>query len=141
MAKTYGSLVSTPVIKLLQELWGSTWPDARLEQAADAPARRGPDELDFVSDERDTFNMASVGATGWPYLQHRGGPNGFPKGIDDRTIAFPDFSGNKRNVGTGNPITDDRVLLIRRFFAWREEFPSAFALRWFCSKSRRDGIR
>jgi len=56
--------------------------------------------------------MASIGATGWPYLQHRGGPKGFLKVIDERTIAFADFRGNRQYVSTGNLTTDDRVTLI-----------------------------
>jgi len=56
--------------------------------------------------------MASVGATGWPYVQHRGGPKGFLKVLDEHTIAFADFSGNKQYVSTGNLMTDDRVAII-----------------------------
>ena len=56
--------------------------------------------------------MASVGATGAPYIQHRGGPKGFLKVIDDRTIAFADFSGNKQFISAGNLTTDARVALI-----------------------------
>ena len=111
MAKSFGSLVFTPVIKALQERYGSRRQYARLEQSADTPARLGPDEIDFVG-ERDTFYLASVGATGWPYVQHRGGPKGFLKVIDEHTIAFADFSGNKQYVSTGNLMTDDRVALI-----------------------------
>lgn len=111
MAKSFGSLVFTPVIKALQERYGSRRQYARLEQSADTPARLGPDEIGFVG-ERDTFYIASIGATGWPYIQHRGGPKGFLKVIDERTIAFADFSGNKQYVSTGNLMTDDRVALI-----------------------------
>jgi hypothetical protein len=111
MAKSFGSVVFTPVIKKLQERYGSRRQYARLEQAADTPASLGPDEIEFVG-ERDSFYMASVGATGWPYVQHRGGPKGFLKVIDERTIAFADFSGNKQYISTGNLMTDDRVALI-----------------------------
>jgi predicted pyridoxine 5'-phosphate oxidase superfamily flavin-nucleotide-binding protein len=111
MAKSFGSLVFTPVIKELQERHGSRRQYARLEQATDTPARLGPDEIAFIA-ERDTFYLASVGSTGWPYVQHRGGPKGFLKVIDDRTIAFADYTGNKQYVSTGNLMTDDRVALI-----------------------------
>ncbi len=66
---------------------------------------------EFIA-ERDSFYMATVGAGGWPYVQHRGGPKGFVKVIDDRTLAFADFSGNKQYISTGNLATDDRVALI-----------------------------
>jgi len=111
MAKSFGSLVFTPVIKALQERYGSRRQYARLEQSSDTPARLGPDEIEFLG-ERDTFYMASIGSTGWPYVQHRGGPKGFLKVIDDRTIAFSDFGGNKQYISTGNLMTDDRVALI-----------------------------
>jgi len=54
----------------------------------------------------------TVGATGWPYIQHRGGPKGFLKVIDDHTIAFADFLGKKQFISTGNIGTDNRVALI-----------------------------
>ena len=56
--------------------------------------------------------MASVGATGWPYVQRRGGPKGFLKVIDEHTVAFADFRGNKQYINIGNLMTDDRVALI-----------------------------
>src|SRR5271167_2936651 len=111
MTKSFGSLVFTPVVKALQERYGSRRQYASLDKQSDTPARLGPDEREFLG-ERDTFYMASVGATGWPYVQHRGGPKGFLKVIDDHTIAFADFRGNKQYVSTGNLMTDDRVALI-----------------------------
>jgi len=111
MAQSFGSLVFTPVIKALQERHGSRRQYARLEQGVDTPVRLGPDEAEFIGD-RDTFYMATVGATGWPYVQHRGGPKGFLKVLDEHTIAFADFGGNKQYVSTGNLMTDDRVALI-----------------------------
>ena len=75
------------------------------------PDRLGADESSFIA-ERDSFYMASVGATGWPYIQHRGGPKGLLKVVDDRTIAFADFSGNKQFISAGNLTTDARVALI-----------------------------
>jgi predicted pyridoxine 5'-phosphate oxidase superfamily flavin-nucleotide-binding protein len=56
--------------------------------------------------------MASLGQTGWPYVQHRGGPKGFLKVIDNNTLAFADFRGNKQYISTGNLMTDNRVALI-----------------------------
>jgi predicted pyridoxine 5'-phosphate oxidase superfamily flavin-nucleotide-binding protein len=111
MAKSLGSLVFTPVVKSLQERHGSRRQYARMEQSPETPARLGPDETDFIG-ERDTFYMATIGATAWPYVQHRGGPKGFLKVIDERTIAFADFSGNKQYVSAGNLMTNERVALI-----------------------------
>ena len=61
---------------------------------------------------KGSFLRASIGATGWPYVQHRGGPKGFLKVIDEHTVAFADFRGNKQFISTGNLMTDDRVALI-----------------------------
>ena len=111
MAPNFGSFVFTPVVKALQERYGSRGQYARLEKAAAGADRLGPDETSFLG-ARDSFYMASVGATGWPYVQHRGGPKGFLKVVDDRTIAFADFSGNKQFITAGNLTTDARVALI-----------------------------
>jgi predicted pyridoxine 5'-phosphate oxidase superfamily flavin-nucleotide-binding protein len=111
MTKSFGSLVFTPAVKALQERYGSRKQYASLERQSDTPARLGPEEREYLA-ERDTFYIASIGATGWPYVQHRGGPKGFLKVIDDRTIAFADFRGNKQYISTGNLMTNDRVALI-----------------------------
>ncbi len=110
MAHNFGSLVFTPVVRALQEKYGSRKQYARLQEGATAD-RLGPDESAFIA-ERDSFYMASIGSTGWPYVQHRGGPKGFLKVIDPQTLAFADFRGNKQYVSAGNLTTDDRVALI-----------------------------
>ena len=111
MPESFGSLVFTPVVKTLQEKYGSRRQYARLENASASPGRLGLQETDFLR-ERDNFYMATVGSTGWPYIQHRGGPKGFLKVIDASTIAFADFRGNKQFISTGNLLTDNRVALI-----------------------------
>jgi predicted pyridoxine 5'-phosphate oxidase superfamily flavin-nucleotide-binding protein len=111
MAHNFGSLVFTPVVKALQERYGSRRQYAKLEGSAVSKDSLGEEESWFIA-ERDTFYIASIGATGWPYVQHRGGPKGFLKVIDDHTIAFADFRGNKQFISTGNLSTDNRVALI-----------------------------
>jgi len=108
---SFGSLVFTQAVKALQERYGSRRQYAHLEGSGSSTARRGPDESGFIS-ERDTFYIATLGSTGWPYVQHRGGPKGFLKVIDERTVAFADFRGNKQYISTGNLLTDNRVALI-----------------------------
>ncbi len=110
MAHNFGSLAFTPAVKALQERHGSRRQYARFEGAATRD-RLGPNEREFLA-ERDSFYIASVGSTGWPYVQHRGGPAGFLKVIDDSTLAFADFAGNRQYVSAGNLATDDRVALI-----------------------------
>lgn len=68
-------------------------------------------EAAFIA-ARDSFYMASVSETGWPYVQHRGGPPGFLKIIDAKTLAFADFRGNRQYITLGNTSTENRVALI-----------------------------
>jgi predicted pyridoxine 5'-phosphate oxidase superfamily flavin-nucleotide-binding protein len=103
--------VFTPVIKALQERHGSRRSYAKLERSGASRDRFGRDESEFIT-ERDSFYLASVGETGWPYIQHRGGLKGFLKVIDEQTVAFADFSGNKQFISAGNLMKDNRVALI-----------------------------
>lgn len=68
-------------------------------------------EAAFIA-ARDSFYMASVSESGWPYVQHRGGPPGFLKLIDEATLAFPDFRGNRQYISLGNIAVENRVALI-----------------------------
>lgn len=108
---SFGSLVFTPLVKQLQERYGSRTQYARMEASGRANDRLTAFEIDFL-EQRDSFYWATVGATGWPYVQHRGGPRGFLKVIDDNTLALADFRGNKQFISTGNLMTDDRVAMI-----------------------------
>lgn len=111
MGNTFGSLVFTPVVKELQQRYGSRRQYERLAARGVLNQGLGPDEEQFVA-ERDSFYMASLGSTEWPYVQHRGGPKGFLKVLDSQTLAFADYSGNKQYISTGNLLTNDRVALI-----------------------------
>jgi predicted pyridoxine 5'-phosphate oxidase superfamily flavin-nucleotide-binding protein len=108
---SFGSLVFTPAVKMLQERHGSRRQYARMECSSVAQQRLGPSETEFL-EERDSFYWATIGSTGWPYVQHRGGPRGFVRVIDDRTIALADFRGNKQYISAGNLLTDNRVAMI-----------------------------
>ena len=61
---------------------------------------------------RDSLYMATVSESGWPYVQHRGGPPGFIRILDDKTLAIPDFRGNRQYISTGNLAANDRAALI-----------------------------
>jgi predicted pyridoxine 5'-phosphate oxidase superfamily flavin-nucleotide-binding protein len=104
-------LAFTPLVRKLQELYGSRMQYARMEKLGDSQDRLGQFEREFLGD-RDTFYWATTSSTGWPYVQHRGGPKGFLKVIDDRTLAFADFRGNKQYITTGNLTSDDHVAMI-----------------------------
>lgn len=111
MAYSFGSLVFTPTVKALQERYGSRRQYAKRETSGFSPDPIGPSEAGFLAG-CDSFYMASIGENGWPYVQHRGGPPGFLKAIDERTVAFADFRGNKQYITAGNLMTDNRVALI-----------------------------
>ena len=111
MTKSFGSLTFTAAVKALQERYGSRRQYERLEQRGEQRSGFGPQETEFIT-ERDSCYIATTGSTGWPYIQHRGGPPGFLKVLDAETIAFADFRGNKQYVSVGNIATDDRVALI-----------------------------
>ena len=108
---SFGSLVFTPVVKKLQERYGSRQQYERMQKAGASHDHFTAFEIDFLA-ERDSFYWATVGTTGWPYVQHRGGPKGFLKVIDDHTLALPDFRGNKQFISTGNLLTDNRIAMI-----------------------------
>ena len=72
--------------------------------------RFGPDEAAFIA-ARDSFYLATVSETGWPYVQHRGGPPGFLKVLDEKTLGVADFRGNRQYVTLGNLATSDKASL------------------------------
>lgn len=74
------------------------------------PDRLSESEAAFI-EARDSFYLATNGAGGWPYLQHRGGPTGFVRLLDDRTLGFADFCGNRQYITLGNLATDHRASL------------------------------
>jgi predicted pyridoxine 5'-phosphate oxidase superfamily flavin-nucleotide-binding protein len=73
--------------------------------------RLGEDEKLFL-ESRDSFYLASVGAAGWPYVQHRGGEPGFVRVLDEERFAFPDYRGNRQLISVGNTAENARVALI-----------------------------
>ncbi|MBV8469710.1 MAG: pyridoxamine 5'-phosphate oxidase family protein [Burkholderiaceae bacterium] len=108
---SYGFLeiAMTPSVKAAQAKMGVDhfWQNFKGHRAFD---RFTIDEAAFIA-ERDSFYMATVSQTGWPYIQHRGGPTGFLKMVDERTLAFADFKGNLQYISAGNLAGDDRVCL------------------------------
>ncbi|ADY67826.1 MULTISPECIES: pyridoxamine 5'-phosphate oxidase family protein [Agrobacterium] len=67
-------------------------------------------EIAFIA-TRDSFYIASVSETGWPYVQHRGGKTGFLKVVDPQTMAFADYRGNRQYISAGNFAANDRACL------------------------------
>lgn len=104
----YDELMFTPAIQALQDAEGSRDMYARSYGTRTRPF--GPDDIAFL-ESRSSFYMASVSETGWPYIQHRGGPVGFLKVLDDHTLGFADYKGNKQHISEGNVAGEARVSL------------------------------
>jgi uncharacterized protein len=110
MSRSFAERAFTPLVKKQQEQHGSRRSYARMEAVGEAGDRLGEFEREFIAD-RDGFYMASVGETGWPYIQYRGGEKGFLQVMDDQTLGFADLRGNKQYITMGNLEHDDRVAL------------------------------
>jgi predicted pyridoxine 5'-phosphate oxidase superfamily flavin-nucleotide-binding protein len=114
-------IASTPAVKAARERYGSAAQYARLDGTLDPD---GPVRNDRLTDAeggfiaaRDGFYLASVSETGWPYVQYRGGPAGFLRVIDERTLGYADLRGNRQYVTTGNVVGNDRVALFLMDYA------------------------
>lgn len=110
MSHRYHDVAFTPAVKALQEELGSRAHYAPAEADADRNGLLGPDEAAFIT-TRDSFYLATVSETGWPYMQHRGGPAGFLKVLDERTIGFADYAGNRQYISTANIGGNNKVSL------------------------------
>ena len=117
MAYGFMDIASTPSVRAAQASMGADhlWQDFKGHREFD---RFTENETAFIA-ERDSFYLATVSETGWPYVQHRGGPRGFLKVVDDRTLAFADYRGNRQYISTGNLATNQRASLFLMDYAHR----------------------
>lgn len=116
MAHRYLEIASTPSVRAARRQYGNAARHVEhgaLRDPDDAVHndRLGAREAAFIA-ERDSFYLASVSETGWPYVQFRGGPPGFLRVIGERMLGFADFRGNRKYVTTGNVAANDRVSLL-----------------------------
>ncbi|MCP5082003.1 MAG: pyridoxamine 5-phosphate oxidase [Alphaproteobacteria bacterium] len=112
MAVAFADIALTPSVRAVQEAQGSAAAYVKfLSPEADGGDRLTEREAAFIS-LRDGFYQSTVSETGWPYVQFRGGPEGFLKVIDDKTFAYADFRGNRQYLSVGNLAVNDRVSLI-----------------------------
>jgi len=107
MASRYLEIVGTPGVLAAQERYYGRARPVGAQQ--DDPL--GEREAAFIA-ARDSFYMATVGESGWPYVQHRGGAPGFLRVLSPRRLAFADYEGNHQMVSTGNLAANDRVPLL-----------------------------
>ena len=111
MTSGYAEIAFTPRVKALQERAGSRAAYARAEAAGkERDAGLSAREAQFLA-ARDSFYMASVGETGWPYIQHRGGPPGFLRALGGNRIGFADYRGNRQHLSNANIGHEPRVSL------------------------------
>jgi predicted pyridoxine 5'-phosphate oxidase superfamily flavin-nucleotide-binding protein len=110
MSHRFAEIAFTEAVKAAQTRYGTRAQNQRLEERAGPNTTLTERETAFIA-ARDSFYLATVSETGWPYVQHRGGPQGFLKVIDPGTLAFADFGGNRQFVSAGNAATNDRVAL------------------------------
>lgn len=110
MGHKFAEIAFTPGVQRVQERMGIRRGCERLLGGEAHHERLGPSEAEFIG-ARDSCYIASVGETGWPYIQNRGGLKGFLRVLDHKTIGFADFSGNRQYVTVGNIAGDDRVSL------------------------------
>jgi hypothetical protein len=110
MGYGFMDIAATPSVKAAQVANGSDayWADFKGDRAFD---RFTAAVAQFIA-ARDSFYMATVSESGWPYVQHRGGPPGFLRVLDEKTLAFADFRGNRQYISIGNAAANDRASLI-----------------------------
>src|SRR5262245_26630092 len=119
-AQAYSSDVAfTPTVKAVQTRKGSRRGYARVEERGGWQTRITPDLAQFIEAQTSVF-LATVNAEGYPYIQHRGGPAGFLRVLDDKTIGFADFAGNRQYITQGNLADNPKAHLFLIDYAHRQ---------------------
>ncbi|MFG1343416.1 pyridoxamine 5'-phosphate oxidase family protein [Xanthobacter autotrophicus DSM 431] len=108
----------TPAVKAAQAARGARHLYARMEARGGFHTRLTPDLVQFLG-EIDTAYLATASADGQPYVQHRGGPKGFIRALDEETLGFADFSGNRQYVTVGNASENPKAFLFLMDYAHR----------------------
>lgn len=108
MSRAYSDLAFTDRVRSMQSRMGSRAAYAPLDAADDRRDALTEREAEFIQ-ARDGFYQATVGETGWPYVQFRGGPVGFLQVLDSKTLAYADLRGNRQYISVGNLQGNDRV--------------------------------
>lgn len=119
MSRAYTDIAFTPAVRQMQTRMGSRDSYAALDFTEDRRDVLTAREVAFI-EARDGFYQATVGETGWPYVQFRGGPAGFLKVLDAKTLGYADFRGNVQYISVGNLQGNDRVSLILMDYAQRK---------------------
>jgi predicted pyridoxine 5'-phosphate oxidase superfamily flavin-nucleotide-binding protein len=110
MKNPVSDIAFTSTVKDIQQRLGSRQAYERMEQGDGWQTRVNPELAAFIA-ERDTFFLGTANADGQPYIQHRGGPPGFLKVVDENTLAFADFRGNRQYLTMGNLQDNDKAFI------------------------------
>jgi len=110
MPHTFAMTMFSEPAKKIQERFGSRAAYERMARSGSGEQELGIQEAEFIA-ARNSVYMGTVTPDGWPYIQHRGGPTGFLHVLDEHTLAFADYSGNKQYISTGNLAVNDRFAL------------------------------
>jgi predicted pyridoxine 5'-phosphate oxidase superfamily flavin-nucleotide-binding protein len=110
MPRSFADIAFTPSVQALQQKYGSRTQYARMQARAGASTLTAR-EREFL-EQADSLYLATVSETGWPYVQHRGGPRGFVRVLSPSQLAFADFRGNLQYLRAGNVARHDRVSLL-----------------------------
>lgn len=116
MKPPISDIAFTPSVKAIQTRLGSRKQYARMEEGGGWSDIITPELVDFLS-EVDSFYLATANKDGRPYIQHRGGPKGFLQVLDDRTLAFADFVGNRQYISLGNLAENNQAFLFLMDYA------------------------
>ena len=116
MSRHFAAIAYTPSVRNCQRMFGGrdlgeSAEGIPAENATVPSAELGTREQEFIA-ARDSFYLSTVSESGWPHVQHRGGPAGFLRILGPKTLAFADLSGNRQYVSVGNLTRNDRAALI-----------------------------
>ncbi len=131
MSHKFFDLTFTPSVKKAQEHYGTRRNYARFESGEPDFFGLGEEETEFIA-ERDSFYLATVGENNQPYVQFRGGPKGFLKVLDSKTLGYDDFRGNLQYISTGNLSANNRAALILM------DYPNQRRLKILCRAEIKD---
>ncbi len=110
MTRPISDIAFTPSVKAIQERKGSRAQYARMDERGGWQDTVTEDLTQFLA-EQDSFYLGTASADGRPHFQHRGGPKGFLQALDDRTLAFADFVGNRQYISLGNLAENDQAFI------------------------------
>lgn len=130
MGYAFLDIATTPSVYAAQVAAGSAAHYANFKSKRSSEVL-GEAEIAFIA-ARDSFYMATVSETGWPYVQHRGGPPGFLRVLDEKTLAFADFRGNRQYISLGNLTASGRASLILM------DYPNRARLKLYVRTEARD---